>query len=213
MDKGERGKGGAPGPRGAGQPRKGSSVIFSQRSLMLTRTELTRTSTKPSRTRTVRSTRTSDILTKLRQCSVFWATVCKTVRPLCYRSVVLSVCLSVCLSCLSVCLSVTFVHCGQTVGQIKMKLGTQVGLGPGHIVLHGDPAPPPPKGHSPPIFSPYQLRPNCCMDQGVTWYGARPRCFQWGSVPLCSDIKVTELPPGNMLIPLERQLIALQLRR
>jgi len=31
--------------------------------------------------------------------------------------------------------SVTFVHCGQTVGLIKMKLYTQVGLGPGHIVL------------------------------------------------------------------------------
>jgi len=29
-----------------------------------------------------------------------------------------------------------------------MKLGMQVGLGPGHIVLDGDPAPPPPKGHS-----------------------------------------------------------------
>ena len=27
-----------------------------------------------------------------------------------------------------------------------MKLGMQVGLGPGHIVLHGHPAPPPPKG-------------------------------------------------------------------
>ena len=60
---------------------------------------------------------------------------------LCYRSVVcLSVCLS-CLSVLSVCMSVTFVHCGQTVGRITMKLGTQVGLGPGHIVLGGDPAP------------------------------------------------------------------------
>jgi len=30
-----------------------------------------------------------------------------------------------------------------------MKLGMQVGLGPGHIVLDGDPAPPPLKGHSP----------------------------------------------------------------
>ena len=29
-----------------------------------------------------------------------------------------------------------------------MKLGMQVGLGPGHIVLDGDPAPSPPKGHS-----------------------------------------------------------------
>jgi len=37
------------------------------------------------------------------------------------------------------------------------------------------------------------------------------RCFQWGSVPLRSDIKGTELPPANILIPLERQWIALQL--
>jgi len=36
---------------------------------------------------------------------------------------------------LSVCLSVTLVYCGQMVRQIKMKLGMQVGLGPGHIVL------------------------------------------------------------------------------
>jgi len=43
------------------------------------------------------------------------------------------------LVCLS-CLSVTLVHCGQTVRWIKMKLGTEVGLGPGHIVLDGDPA-------------------------------------------------------------------------
>ena len=82
----------------------------------------------------------------------------------CYRSVV-------CLSCLSV-LTVTLVYCGQTVRRIKMKLDTQVGLGPGHIVLVGDSAAPPPKGHSPPIFGPYLLRPNGCMDQDVTWYGA-----------------------------------------
>jgi len=44
---------------------------------------------------------------------------------------------------LSVCLSVTLVHCGKTVGWIKMKLGMEVGLGPGHTVLDGDPAPPP----------------------------------------------------------------------
>jgi len=60
---------------------------------------------------------------------------------LCYRTVVLSICPSV--------LSVTLVYCGQTVGWIKMKLGMQVGLGLGHIVLDGDPAPPPPEGHSP----------------------------------------------------------------
>ena len=36
------------------------------------------------------------------------------------------------------------------------------------------------------------------------------RCFQCGSVPLRSDIKGTELPPTSIVIPLERQLIALQ---
>ena len=76
--------------------------------------------------------------------------------------------------CLS-CLSVTFVHCGQTVGRIKMKHGMQIGLGPGHIVLGVDPLPPP-KGAQPPIFGPYLLQPNGCMDQDVTWYEARPRC-------------------------------------
>ena len=45
-----------------------------------------------------------------------------------YRTVVMSV-----MSCLSV-MYVTLVFCGQTVGWIKMKLGTEVGLGPGHIV-------------------------------------------------------------------------------
>jgi len=39
-----------------------------------------------------------------------------------------------------VCLSVTLVYCGQTVGWIKMPLGTEVGLSPGDIVLDRDPA-------------------------------------------------------------------------
>jgi len=34
-----------------------------------------------------------------------------------------------------------------------MKLGTQVGLGPSHVVLDGDPAPPPQKGGGAPQFS------------------------------------------------------------
>jgi len=55
----------------------------------------------------------------------------------------LSVCLSVCPVC------ITFVHCGQTVGRIKMKLDTQVCLGLGHIVLDGDPAPLPQRGTAP----------------------------------------------------------------
>ena len=51
-------------------------------------------------------------------------------------------------------LSVTFVHCGQTVGGIKMKLGTQVGLVPDHIVLGpGTQLPLPKRGAEPPKFS------------------------------------------------------------
>jgi len=62
----------------------------------------------------------------------FLATVSKTVRPM--------------LSDRSLsCLSVTLVYCGQKVEWIKVKLGVQVGLGPGHIVLDGGPAPPAPK--------------------------------------------------------------------
>ena len=54
----------------------------------------------------------------------------------------------VCLSCLSI-LSTPLVHCGHTVGWINIKLGKQVGLGPGHIVLDGDPAPLPQRGTAP----------------------------------------------------------------
>jgi len=50
--------------------------------------------------------------------------------------------LSVCLSCLSVIL----VYYGQTAECIKMPLGTDVGLGPGDIVLDVDPAPPTERG-------------------------------------------------------------------
>ena len=41
-----------------------------------------------------------------------------------------------------------------------------------------------PKGAQPPIFGPYLLRPNRCMDQNATWYGGSPRprrlCVRWG---------------------------------
>ena len=59
----------------------------------------------------------------------FWATVCLLSNR-----------------CLCVGL-VTLACCGQTVGCVKMPLGTQVGLSPDEIVLDGDPAPPK-KGHS-----------------------------------------------------------------
>ena len=70
-----------------------------------------------------------------------------------------SVCLSV---CVSVYLSVTLEYCGQTVGWIKMKLGTEIGLGPGHIVLDGDRAPPFRRG----TYS--NFRP-VCGDQTAAW--------------------------------------------
>jgi len=46
-----------------------------------------------------------------------------------------------------------------------MKLGMQVGLGPGHITLDGDPDPLPNMGDTaPPIFSPCPLWQNGYMD-------------------------------------------------
>ena len=76
---------------------------------------------------------------------------------LCYRSVVCPVCLSV--------LSVTLVHCGQTVGRIKMKLDTQVGLDYGHIVLDGDwgPSSTPQRGTAP------QFSTHICCGQTAGW--------------------------------------------
>jgi len=92
--------------------------------------------------------------------------------------------------CLSV-LSVTLVYCGQTIGRIKMKLGTQIGLGPGHIVLDGDPAPLPQKGAEPPNFrlifvvAKWLDGPN---HQDATWHGGRswprPHPARWG--PSCT---------------------------
>jgi len=84
----------------------------------------------------------------------FWATVCKTVRPmLSDRS----------LSC-PVCpiLSVTLVYCDYTIAWIKMKLGVEVGFGPGHTVLNGEPAPPK-RGHSPKFST------HVCCGQTAGW--------------------------------------------
>ena len=69
----------------------------------------------------------------------------------------------VCINCLSV-LSVMLMYCGQTVGWIKMQLGTEVGLGPSHIVLDDDPTPPS-KGHSPST----QFLAHICCGQMAGW--------------------------------------------
>jgi len=55
-----------------------------------------------------------------------------------------------------------------------MPLGADVGLGPGDIVLDGDPTPPLLKGAQPPVFGPCLLWPNGWMDEDATWYGSRP---------------------------------------
>jgi len=67
-----------------------------------------------------------------------------------------------------------------------MKLGAQVSLGPGHIVLDGDLAPPPPKVHSPPVFGPYLLWPNGWTDQDATYNN--------NNKPICNapDASVTD---------------------
>jgi len=45
-------------------------------------------------------------------------------------------------------------------GCIRIPLGTEVGLGPGDIVLDGDPAPPRKGKHQPPLFGQCLLWPN-----------------------------------------------------
>jgi len=49
-----------------------------------------------------------------------------------------------------------------------MKLGKEVGLGPGDIALDGDRAPLK-WGTAPPLFGPCLLWPNGWMDQDATW--------------------------------------------
>jgi len=51
-----------------------------------------------------------------------------------------------------------------------------IGLGPGHIVLDGEPAPPSQRGTAAPsVFGPCLLWPNGWLDQDATWYGGRPQ--------------------------------------
>ena len=54
-------------------------------------------------------------------------------------------------------LSVTLVYCGQIVGWIKNKLGMEVDLGPGHIALDADSAPPERGTAAPPSFRPTSI--------------------------------------------------------
>jgi len=76
---------------------------------------------------------------------------------LCYRTVICPLCPLLC-----VCRDVG----GQTVGWIKMPLGFEVGYGPGHNVLDGDPARSPPhKKHAN--------------------HPQRPMLYRWTTWPMC----------------------------
>jgi len=84
-----------------------------------------------------------------------------------------------------------------------MKLGRQVGLGPGHIVLDGDPAFAPPKGHSPPPqFSAHICWAHVYCGQTAAWIkmpigmevGFGPGDFVLDGTPLPLPKKGTEPP-------------------
>jgi len=118
----------------------------------------------------------------------FWATVCKTVRP-----VLLDRC--------PVCLSVTMVYSGQTVGWIKMPLVWREASVQETLCWMGTQLPSPKGGQSLPIFSPCPVWPNGWMDQDVTWYAARPRprrhCVRW---------RPSSPPPKRVRVPIFRPI-------
>jgi len=76
------------------------------------------------------------------------------------------------------------VYCDQTAGWMKLVLGMEVGLGPGHIVLDEDPAPLSKRGQIVQFSAHFLLWPNGWMHQDATWYGGRPLprrlCVRWG---------------------------------
>jgi len=101
----------------------------------------------------------------VRYLDLYWrylATVCQTVRPMLSDR---------CLSCLSErwCMPTVTKRLDGPI--IKMQLGMQVDLDHGNIVLDGDPAPPPQKGHTHPIFGPSVLAKWLDGLKCYTWYG------------------------------------------
>ena len=117
-------------------------------------------------------------------------TVLQTV-ALCYRT-------NVC-ACLA-----TLVHCGQTVGWIKMPLGMKVNLGrPGHTVLDGDRVPPSPqqRGTATPQFSahvccsktagwtmiPYGMEIGLDLGDIIRWVPSSPLVKGHSSHPTCGQ--------------------------
>jgi len=74
-------------------------------------------------------------------------------------------------------------YCGQTAGWIRIPPGTEVGLGPGDLVLGGDPAPRShEKGHSSPHFSARAYR---------------GQAAGWIRIPLGTEV---DLGPGDIVL-------------
>jgi len=96
-------------------------------------------------------------------------------------------------------LSLTLVYCGQTVGLIKMKLGMQVGLVPGHTVIDRDLVALP-KGAQPPIFGPCLLWPNGRPSQLLTSTSRVP----------CTKVLYNLLPVLGFFTPFDRSRRARQ---
>jgi len=87
---------------------------------------------------------------------------------------------------------------------IKMRLGMEVGLGPGDFVLDGDPAIPSPKtGADPQNFGPCLLWPNGWMDQDCTWHGGRPQHRR-----LCVRLRPSPLPSFRPIAIVAKRLDA-----
>jgi len=81
------------------------------------------------------------------------------------------------------------VYCGQTAAWIQVPLGMEVGLGPGHIVLDGDPGPLLKRGHTP------NFRPMFVVAKRLD--GSRYGLLRWktsarGNIVLDADLA---LPP------------------
>jgi len=108
----------------------------------------------------------------------FWATVCKTVRPVLWDR---------CLSVLSVCdVGVLWpngwMDQDETWYAAPLPKGREVGLGPGDTVLYGNPAPAPPKKGTAPQFSVH-----ICCGQTAGW------------IKMSLDTKV-DLGPGHIVL-------------
>ena len=118
----------------------------------------------------------SEIFCHFNKCCHFWATVCKTVRPI------------ISLRCLSVCLSCPVCNVGVLWPDGWMDQDETWHAGrprPWPHCVRWGPRCPSHKGAQPPIFGPYLLCPNGWVDQDATWCGDRLRpkrhCVRWGT--------------------------------